>query len=105
MARTKRELEAALPFAMEPVVYDFAINERGTWAELLDTETRGHGDTGTGRHGEFRRVAASPVTVSPAPLMPPGYYALIVPDLVRLDRRQLLPARRARAESLCGGLP
>ena len=20
---------------MEPVVYDFAINERGTWAELL----------------------------------------------------------------------
>jgi hypothetical protein len=27
--------------------------------------------------------------------MPPGYYALTVPDLVRLDRRQLLPARRA----------
>ena len=32
---TKRELEHALPFAMEPVVYDFAINERGTWADLL----------------------------------------------------------------------
>ncbi len=32
---TKRELQHALPFAMEPVVYDFAINERGTWADLL----------------------------------------------------------------------
>ena len=98
MARTKRELEAALPFAMEPVVYDFAINERGTWAELLDTETWRHGDTGTRGQGDTENVAASPrrrVTVSPAPLMPPGYYALTVPDLVRLDRRQLLPARRA----------
>ena len=35
MCQTKRELEHALPFAMEPVVYDFAINERGTFAELL----------------------------------------------------------------------
>ena len=65
MARTKRELEAALPFAMEPVVYDFAINERGTWAELLDTETwrhgdRGHGDTGTRRMSPRRRVPPSP---------------------------------------------
>jgi hypothetical protein len=34
MRNTKRELETALPFAMEPVVYDFAINERGTVAEL-----------------------------------------------------------------------
>src|SRR5262249_11861390 len=35
MSPAKRELQHALPFAMEPVVYDFAINERGTWAELL----------------------------------------------------------------------
>jgi hypothetical protein len=28
---TKRAAATALPFAMEPVVYDFAINERGTW--------------------------------------------------------------------------
>src|SRR5207237_1037348 len=34
MSRTRRELQHALPFAMEPVVYDFAINPRGTWAEL-----------------------------------------------------------------------
>src|SRR6266566_6059921 len=36
MADTKRELEHALPFAMEPVVYDFAINEQGTLSELLE---------------------------------------------------------------------
>jgi hypothetical protein len=35
MAVTKRELQTALPFAMDPVVYDFAINERGTWAEFV----------------------------------------------------------------------
>ena len=33
MSSAKRELEHALPFAMEPVVYDFSINERGTWAD------------------------------------------------------------------------
>ncbi len=30
----KAELDDALPFAMEPVVYDFLINPRGTWAEM-----------------------------------------------------------------------
>ncbi|MBM4063505.1 MAG: UTP--glucose-1-phosphate uridylyltransferase, partial [Planctomycetes bacterium] len=30
----KRELEHALPFAMDPVVYDFAVNERGSVASL-----------------------------------------------------------------------
>ncbi len=39
MSETKRALEHAVPFAMEPVVYDFAINERGTLAELLDAAT------------------------------------------------------------------
>ncbi len=66
MSAGKREVEAALPFAMEPVVYDFAINERGTFARLAE----------------------------PA-LLPAGYYALVVPELVRLDRRQLPPSRRA----------
>ncbi len=35
MSETKRSLEASVPFAMDPVVYDFAINETGTSAELL----------------------------------------------------------------------
>ncbi len=67
MNDAKRDLESALPFAMDPVVYDFAINERGTWAELL---------TGAGA------------------LLPQLYYALIVPQLLKLDLRTLAPARR-----------
>ena len=59
MTETKRELEHALPFAMEPVVYDFAINEHGTFAELLSERRR----TDAGR-----------------------YYALTVPALLRLER-------------------
>ena len=35
MLATKRELQASLPFAMDPVVYDFAINEHGSVAALL----------------------------------------------------------------------
>jgi hypothetical protein len=68
MRQAKRELQHALPFAMEPVVYDFALNERGTWADLLA------GDTG---------------------LMPAGYYALTVPALLRQDRQALPAPRRA----------
>src|ERR1041384_2596993 len=36
MRRVKRQLEGSVPFAMDPVVYDFAINERGTTATLLE---------------------------------------------------------------------
>jgi hypothetical protein len=71
MSATKRELQHALPFAMEPVVYDFAINENGTFADLL-TE----GDA----------------------LMPRGYYTLIVPDLLRQELRSLSPLRRTELD-------
>ncbi len=78
MRETKRTLERAVPFAMEPVVYDFAINERGTHADLLS------GD---------------------AALMPPGYYTLAVPALLRTETR-LLPADPPRgARSLRRRLP
>ena len=43
MSRAKRELQHALPFAMEPVVYDFAVNDQGTSAELW---TGGEADAG-----------------------------------------------------------
>ncbi len=33
LSSAKRELQDALPFAMEPVVYDFAINDHGTRAQ------------------------------------------------------------------------
>ena len=67
MAQAKRELEHALPFAMEPVVYDFAINERGTWAEFFQ------GDEA---------------------LMPRGYYALHVPGWVRANPQSLTQSQR-----------
>ncbi len=71
MTRTKRELQNALPFAMEPVVYDFAINPHGTFARLLD------GDDA---------------------LLPPGYYAFMAPQWLRTDPRQLRPLRRAELD-------
>jgi hypothetical protein len=92
MTRTKRRLETALPFAMEPVVYDFAINEHGTWAELLQDSEDGHAPP------RSRDIESSVVVrgLGTPPLMPPGYYSMMVPELLRLDRRDL-PARR-RAE-------
>ncbi len=71
MDETKAALEGAVPFAMQPVVYDFAINERGSWAELLA------GD---------------------AALMPANYYTLTVPALLRQEQRSLPPSRRAELD-------
>ncbi len=71
MSEAKRELETAVPFAMEPVVYDFAINEKGTFADLLQ------GD---------------------AALMPPGYYTLSLPGLLRKETRDLSAGRRAELD-------
>lgn len=68
MLSTKRQLDHALPFAIDPVVYDFAINELGTQAAWLE------GD---------------------AALMPSGYYALTVPALLRRDPNGLSLGQRA----------
>ncbi|MGD0348845.1 MAG: UTP--glucose-1-phosphate uridylyltransferase [Verrucomicrobiota bacterium] len=68
MSELKRELQNALPFAMEPVVYDFAINERGTWADLLSGAEA---------------------------LLPAAYYSLHVPGWLRADPQTLPLERRA----------
>ncbi len=68
LSETKKELEKSLPFAMEPVVYDFAINENGTFAELMEDANS---------------------------ILPSNYYLLTVPSLLRMDRRSL-PALRRR---------
>ena len=73
MSGAKQELEHALPFAMEPVVYDFSINEQGTAADLLCG-------------GEA--------------LLPPGYYALSVPPLLRQEYQALSLQRRAELDQL-----
>jgi hypothetical protein len=72
MRHTKRRFEAAIPFAMEPVVYDFAINEQGTVATLL-TDAQA--------------------------LMPPGYYTLTVPQFLRYEQHSLSPFRRTELDT------
>jgi UDP-N-acetylglucosamine pyrophosphorylase len=68
MGETRRDLQSALPFAMEPVVYDFAINDSGTTAELLENDDA---------------------------LLPAGYYSMVVPVLLQANRRELTPLKRA----------
>lgn len=68
MLTTKRELESSLPFAMDPVVYDFAINEHGTVAALF--------------------------TGSDA-LLPVEFYQHAVPGWLRRSARELSPRERA----------
>jgi galactokinase/mevalonate kinase-like predicted kinase len=69
MLQTKRELEHALPFAMDPVVYDFGINLNGTFGNLR----RGH-----------------------AAILPPSYYHLSLADTLRQPPSEL--SQTARAE-------
>ncbi len=71
MRAVKKELSASLPFAMEPVVYDFRINENGTFADLLPGQTA---------------------------LMPKGYYLLRAPALLRRDLKSLAAADRAELD-------
>ena len=68
MAQAKQELQDAIPFAMDPVVYDFRINDAGSLARLM-SESRG--------------------------IMPPRYYAVQVPALAKLPREQVSMLRRA----------
>jgi hypothetical protein len=67
MTDLQRELKHALPFAMPPVVYDFAINPHGTFARLLK------GDEA---------------------VLPASYYAMTIPALLRVDPRELSRLRR-----------
>lgn len=67
----KRELEEALPFAMDPVVYDFEINETGTKARLLGGAEA---------------------------MMPGRYYGLQIPDLVQRELSSIPYLRRAEID-------
>ena len=69
MIQIKRTMESSVPFAMDPVVYDFAINDNGTIAEL-----RTDGD------------------------LPKDYYAMMVPDWLRRGLLQLTPMTRNELE-------
>ncbi|MCF3649328.1 UTP--glucose-1-phosphate uridylyltransferase [Synoicihabitans lomoniglobus] len=62
MLAAKRDLESSLPFAMDPVVYDFHINENGSTSYLLS------GDDA---------------------LLPVAYYRQVTPDILRREAREL----------------
>jgi hypothetical protein len=68
MKRVKGELDDALPFAMEPVVYDFRINPEGTTASL---------------------VAGAEA------MMPARYYTLQVPRMIAAGKDSLEENRKA----------
>jgi hypothetical protein len=75
MRAVRQELYHSLPFAMEPVVYDFAINDLGTCAAVLqDAEA----------------------------LMPAAYYSLQAPGWLRQDPRQLPVLRREELDRFGG---
>ncbi len=67
MSETKKKFENAIPFAMEPVVYDFSINENGTFASL-DTDKNA--------------------------LMPKEYYTLLLPGLLKKELNALTECQR-----------
>jgi hypothetical protein len=67
MSATKKKFEHAIPFAMEPVVYDFSINENGTFAAL-----------NTGDQA----------------LMPESYYTLLLPQLLKKEISSLSDCQR-----------
>lgn len=67
MLERKKEFEKALPFAMDPVVYDFRINENGS--------------TGTVLVGEFA-------------LFPEAFYQLTIPNAIRTRQQDLTETQR-----------
>lgn len=67
MVDVKREMQTSLPFAMDPVVYDFQINDHGSWSELKNGSSA---------------------------VMPDRYYRLMLPSLLRTPLRELSANRR-----------
>ena len=67
MSETKKKYEHGIPFAMEPVVYDFKINDKGTFADLQN------GDSA---------------------LLNEDYYTLILPKLLKRDLHELTACQR-----------
>jgi len=71
MRDVSERMAGGVAFAMKPVVYDFSINERGTFAELKS------GD---------------------AAMLPDGYYNIVLPAMLRRDQRLLTACERLDLE-------
>jgi galactokinase/mevalonate kinase-like predicted kinase len=78
MLRVKASLDDALPFAMEPVVYDFRINPHGTLATL--------------EHGSQA-------------MMPPRYYTLQTPRMTAIAPAKLSYHRRVDVDHFANRCP
>ncbi|HUH64438.1 MAG TPA: UTP--glucose-1-phosphate uridylyltransferase, partial [Terracidiphilus sp.] len=68
MREVSSRLADGVAFAMEPVVYNFSIDERGTFAEMLAGESAA---------------------------LPDGYYNLMLPAVLRKDQRLLSASERS----------
>jgi UDP-N-acetylglucosamine pyrophosphorylase len=68
---TKNKFEDSLPFAMDPVIYNFSINKFGTTSNLLRDDNA---------------------------LMPLEYYALLVPKLARLNSEDIPDSRKIEVD-------
>ena len=73
MLQIKKEMETSVPFAMDPVVYDFKINEKGTFASLTTGETA---------------------------LLPVKYYTLLLPRLLKKELSELTHCKRSELQVL-----
>jgi hypothetical protein len=71
MQATKQDLEKSLPFAMDPVVYEFHINLDGTVGDLL-----------AGKQA----------------LLPPVYYKQVIPNIVKEDIKAMSSDRLAELQ-------
>lgn len=72
MRDTKHTLEKSLPFAMDPVVYEFTINPHGTFGRLLNGQDA---------------------------LLPPVYYRQVIPHLVKADIKAMSSDRLAELQA------
>ena len=73
MSGLKRKFDKSIPFAMEPVVYNFSINENGTYSYLKSGNDA---------------------------LLPTGYYAIRVPSVLKEEMQHIPINQRKELEQL-----
>jgi hypothetical protein len=73
MSGLKTELKDSVPFAIDPVVYDFEINDKGSFCELFENEKA---------------------------MMPGDYYSIITPGLLKKENHELTKFQRTELEEL-----
>ena len=73
MLQIKKEMETSVPFAMDPVVYDFKINENGTFGAMATGESA---------------------------LLPIKYYTLLLPRILKKEISELTSCRQNELQVL-----